>query len=83
MFACVATRSTCGEATNVGARARFLLHMVSGTAAKQAKQRVVLTKGRSVTFVAGTLTVRRCLFEKLVPSKVLTTGLQLANAAAF
>ena len=36
----------------------------------------------SVTFVAGVLAVRRRLFDKLMPSNNLITGLQLPNALA-
>ena len=49
---------------------------------RQRKKRDVLTNGMSVTFVAGALAVRRLLFDKLVPSNSLTTGLQLPNALA-
>lgn len=63
-----------------GRCARFLMRMV--THFRQRKKRDVLTNGMSVTFVAGALAVRRLLFDKLVPSNSLTTGLQLPNALA-
>lgn len=43
----------------------------------------VLTKGISVTFVAGALAVRRLLLDKLEPSNILKIGLQLPNRLAF
>ena len=52
------------------------------TQLRHCEKRGVLTRGMSVTFVAGALSVRRRLFDKLVPPNSLTTGLQLPNARA-
>lgn len=63
-----------------GRCAKVLVRMV--TQFRQCKKRDVLTNGMSVTFVTAALAVRRLLFDKLVPSNSLTTGLQLPNALA-